>query len=42
MYLINSLVDGVEIITQKNDPEATGTEVRMRVAGNGHVADEKP
>lgn len=35
VYLINSLVDGVEIITQKNTPEATGTEVRMRVAGNG-------
>ncbi|MEO8725998.1 MAG: ATP-binding protein [Acidobacteriaceae bacterium] len=36
VYLINSLVDGVEIVTRKNDPEATGTEVRMRVAGNGH------
>lgn len=35
VYLINNLVDNVEIITAKNDPEATGTEVRMRVGAAG-------
>ncbi len=34
IYLINNLVDSVEIMTRKNSSDRVGTEVRMRVSGS--------